>query len=101
MEAGKETGVDNKYQAIDINKYMFLQVQSSHGNVVAQAYAALKQQATQAHSLRLAALAARLRSTKKGHFEEIIALIDTISATLADEQEDDIKKRDQCKDEYQ
>merc|ERR1712113_276187 len=51
--------------------------------------------------MRLAALAARVRATRGGHFDEVIAAIDKLLATLKDEAADDIKKRDQCLEEYQ
>jgi len=51
--------------------------------------------------LRLAALAARVRLTKAGHFDEVIASINTMISDLQKEGDDDIKKRDQCKAEYQ
>jgi hypothetical protein len=66
-----------------------------------RAYEVLRRQAQQAHSLRLARLAAEVRLTKVGHFDAVIEAIDKLLVDLAEEQEEDIKKRDQCKDEYQ
>lgn len=57
--------------------------------------------ATEAHSFRLAALAARVKLTKAGHFDQVIAAINTMIGTLTREDQDDVAKRDQCKEEYQ
>jgi len=102
IKAGKEVRADDSYDTgRDITA--FLQIQSSDKSVVAvtQAYSALKQKATKVQSLRLAALAARVRLTKAGHFDEVIASINTMISDLQKEGDDDIKKRDQCKEEYQ
>jgi hypothetical protein len=66
----------------------------------AKAYAALKSHATQAHSLRLAALAVQLQEAKVGHFDAVITAIDEMIKTLQEEDASDIRKRDQCKNEY-
>ena len=66
-----------------------------------RAFSVLKASATRAHSLRLASIAAEVRTAKTGHFEPVIAAIDTMIQTLKDEEAADIAKRDQCKDEYQ
>jgi hypothetical protein len=66
-----------------------------------RAFGALKKQATGAHSLRLAKLAATVKTADVGHFDKVIAAIDTMLQTLQDEDTDDISKRDQCKHEYQ
>merc|ERR1719156_413658 len=58
-------------------------------------------QARKAHSLRLAALAAEIRSMGHGHFDKVIKKIDEMIQTLKDEEKDDIEQRDWCKDEYQ
>merc|ERR1719399_2687329 len=80
----------------------FLQVGSidSMAAPAMQAYRALKLQATKTHSLRLAALAATVRTLKVGHFDKVIAAIDKMIGVLQDEEAEDIKKRDQRKDEY-
>merc|ERR1719487_1600296 len=67
----------------------------------AKAYAALRSQVRQSRSLRLAALAVKVRTAKAGHFDEVIKAIDDMIKTLQKEGADDIAKRDQCKDEYQ
>jgi chromosome segregation ATPase len=67
---------------------------------LAQAYKALKGSATRAHSVRLAMLAAQVTQAKVGHFDKVLAAIDTMMQTLKDEDAADIAKRDQCIDEY-
>merc|ERR1712066_548355 len=71
------------------------------GAPVAGAYEALKAQASRANSLRLAALAVQVHEAKVGHFDAVLAAIDTMIKTLKDEDVADIAKRDQCKSEYQ
>merc|ERR1719181_2107924 len=53
--------------------------------------------ATKAKSLRLAAIAATLRTG--GHFDAVIAEIDKMMATLKEEEKGDIEQRDWCKEE--
>jgi len=65
-----------------------------------RAYAKLSGEALRSHSLRLAALALELRTTKVGHFDKVLAAIDSMIATLNSEGSADIAKRDQCKEEY-
>jgi len=67
----------------------------------AKAYAALKSQVKQSKSIRLAALAVKVRTAKAGHFDGVIKAIDDMIKTLQEEGAADIAKRDQCKDEYQ
>ena len=78
----------------------FLQTASDSSAPAQHAYAVLKKQATKAHSLRLAQLAASVRNTKSGHFDKVIASINKIIQNLKDEEADDIEKRDECKDQY-
>lgn len=66
-----------------------------------KAYNALKVQAQKAKSLRLAALAATVRTVGVGHFDKVIKEIDKLIQTLKDEEKEDINQRDWCKDEYQ
>merc|ERR1719321_634164 len=66
-----------------------------------KAYNALKAQARKTHSIRLAALAAEVRTLGHGHFDVVIKEIDKMIEELKDEEKDDIKQRDWCKDEYQ
>jgi len=65
-----------------------------------KAYQVLKEQAAKAKSMRLASVAATLRMAK-GHFDEVLKKIDEIIEMLKDEEKDDFKQRDWCKDEYQ
>jgi len=82
IKPGKETG--------------FLQIDSESQPQV-KAYKALKEHATKAKSLRLAAIAATLRTG--GHFDAVIAEIDKMMATLKEEEKGDIEQRDWCKEE--
>jgi len=82
IKPGKETG--------------FLQI-DSESQPQAKAYKALKEHATKAKSLRLAAIAATLRTG--GHFDAVIAEIDKMMATLKEEEKGDIEQRDWCKEE--
>lgn len=66
-----------------------------------KAYEVLKTQAAKAKSMRLASIAAAIRMTTGGHFDEVLKKIDEIIKILKDEEADDIKQRDWCKDEYQ
>lgn len=45
-------------------------------------------------------MAARLQEMKAGHFDQVIKAIDEMVATLGEENQADIAKRDQCKEEY-
>merc|ERR1719224_355088 len=51
-------------------------LQDSANAPAARAYNALKSQVTKSHSIRLAALAVRIRTSKVGHFDEVIGAID-------------------------
>jgi len=80
----------------------FVQISEEQESVPIQhAYEVLKTQATKSRSLRLAKLAAQVQQTKSGHFDSVIEAIDDVIQTLKDEEADDIKKRDECKDKYQ
>merc|ERR1719183_2580174 len=79
----------------------FLQVGSSGSATMAaaRAFESLKSSARKTHSVRLAALAARVHESKSGHFDAVIKAIDEMIAELKDENTADIAKRDQCKSE--
>lgn len=66
-----------------------------------RAYNVLKAQVRKSHSVRLAALAVRIRSAKFGHFEPVIKAIDEMLVTLQEEGAADLAKKTQCLDEYQ
>merc|ERR1712125_262466 len=53
------------------------------------------------HSIRLAALAVRVRTAKFGHFEDVIKAIDEMLKTLQEEGTADLAKKTQCLDQYQ
>merc|ERR1719473_2164517 len=101
IKPGKETGMDtSKDTGRDIS---FLQLDKSVGSEFetsssARAWAALKTQARNVHSIRLALLAAQVREAKAGHFDEVIKSINTMITTLKEENTADIEKRDQCID---
>merc|ERR1719160_310240 len=80
----------------------FLQVggAGSQASAVTKAYRALRAQSAKTHSLRLAALAATVRAADVGHFDKVIKMIDEMIGVLKEEEAADIKKRDQCKEEY-
>merc|ERR1719337_369292 len=83
-------------KSIKPGKETFLQI-DSESQPQAKAYKALKEHATKAKSLRLAAIAATLRTG--GHFDAVIAEIDKMMATLKAEEKGDIEQRDWCKEE--
>lgn len=101
IKAGKETRTDASFDSgIDISP-AFLQLAA----VVAtsapqQAYVALRDSARKSHSLRLAALAVRIKEAKVGHFDAVIKAIDEMVVALKEEDAADIAKRDQCKEQY-
>jgi len=76
-------------------------LQDSVNAPAARAYNALKGQVKKSHSIRLAALAVQIRSSKAGHFDEVIGAIDEMLKTLQEEGADDLAKKTQCLDEYQ
>merc|ERR1719353_1961152 len=76
-------------------------LQDSVNSPAARAYNALKGQVKKSHSIRLAALAVQIRSSKAGHFDEVIKAIDEMLKTLQEEGADDLAKKTQCLDEYQ
>lgn len=101
IKAGKETNVDDSLDAgVSIASMLQMnQDKSSHAPPM-KAYASLKDSATRSHSLRIAALAVRVREAKVGHFDEVLKSIDTMITTLKEEDASDIEKRDQCIEEY-
>merc|ERR1719271_215430 len=76
-------------------------LQDSVNAPAARAYNALKGQVKKSHNIRLAALAVQIRSSKAGHFDEVIKAIDEMLKTLQEEGTDDLAKKTQCLDEYQ
>merc|ERR1719327_2540440 len=76
-------------------------LQDSASAPAARAYNALKGQVKKSHSIRLAALAVQVRTSKAGHFDEVIKAIDEMIKTLEEEGADDLAKKTQCLDEYQ
>jgi len=81
--------------------FMQLNMDSSMKGASLKAYEALKASAKKSHSLRLASLAATVRTMGVGHFDKVIEEIDKMIEELKAEEKEDIKQRDWCKDEYQ
>jgi len=81
---------------------MFLQLDSEDDSSAPanRAYKVLKAQATKAHSLRLAQVAASVKLAKSGHFDGVIKSINDIIQNLKDEDKADIEKRDECKNTF-
>jgi len=87
----------------------FLQIASTPGSLLqddatapaSRAYNALKVQLKQSHSIRLAALAVKIRTAKAGHFDGVMKAIDDMVKSLQEEGADDLDKKNQCLDEYQ
>jgi len=84
---------------------MFLQLPSSKTSTpLARARGALQASARESHSLRLAALAASLQAAGRlgntGHFDKVIEAIETLMATLRDEEAEDDKKVVDCKEQF-
>merc|ERR1719207_249245 len=81
--------------------FMQLDSDSTVTDAMMKAYNVLKDQAKKSHSMRLAALAATVRTMGVGHFDKVIEEIDKMIEELKAEEKEDIKQRDWCKDEYQ
>merc|ERR1719316_905072 len=64
-----------------------------------KAYKVLKKLVQGSKNLRLVRLAATVRTATQGHFDDVIASIDTMIQTLKDEEQEDIKQRDWCIEE--
>merc|ERR1719443_470081 len=63
------------------------------------AFATLKTMAGKGHSIRLAALAAKVHMATKGHFDLVITQVDKLIEELREEQQTDIDLRDHCQEE--
>jgi len=81
----------------------FLQIASADDSSApaAKAYNAVKVQAKKSHSVRLAALAVAIRTTKAGHFDKVVGEINKMLTTLEEEGAADLDKKQQCLSEYQ
>merc|ERR1719240_2102060 len=78
---------------------MFLQTSQDSEDVPKnKAYRALKTVARKYHSLRLAALAATVKTTVSGHFDSVIRTVDKMIGELRSEEQDDIDHRDWCQE---
>merc|ERR1719258_927869 len=78
----------------------FLQTdqESEHNSPRAKAFKALKKAAGKVHSLRLASLAASVRTASAGNFGVIIDEVEKMIQVLKDEETTDIDQRDWCKE---
>jgi len=75
-------------------------IQEVEGTEPAQkAVRALRRQAAKTHSIRLAAMAAKLQLVSGGHFGEVITAIDTMMGVLREEGTADFAARDMCRKE--
>merc|ERR1719326_1947709 len=61
-----------------------------------KAFLVLRQMSKGTSNLRLARLAAAIRTTSTGHFDNVIAKIDDMIAKLKEEGHDDVVQRDWC-----
>jgi hypothetical protein len=61
-----------------------------------KAYRALKKVVGHSTNLRLARLAVSIRTATTGHFDEVIASVDTMLQNLKDEAAKDVEQRDWC-----
>jgi len=89
----------DKAELTSAHERQLAELRASH----AAAVKALEEQARQAHSFRLASLAAevRMQASTSGMFDKVIATIDKLIAQLGKEEQADIKKVDECKEKYQ
>merc|ERR1719498_1082481 len=72
----------------------FLQLSSVDTDDRMKAYGRVKEMATTYHSLSLAKIAVAIKTN--GHFDKIIAMIDTMIGLMRKEEAEDIKHRDRC-----
>merc|ERR1719456_462498 len=84
-------------KAIKPGKETFLQVSSVENSPRNNIYEVLKNHATKAQSLRLAAVAATVKAS--GHFDTVIAAVDKMIADLKAEAKEDRVHKDWCKEE--
>merc|ERR1719247_1908213 len=88
-------------KSIKPGKETFLQVASSHKmskpEVQMKVFNLLKKTASASKSIRLATIAAQVRSS--GHFDIVIEEVNKMIATLEQEQKDDFEHKDWCKEE--
>merc|ERR1719199_1302532 len=77
---------------------MFLQTSESESAPRLKAYRTLKNVARKYHSLRLAALAATVKTSTTGHFNAVIKTVEKMIGELRGEEQDDIDHRDWCQE---
>jgi hypothetical protein len=79
-------------EGVDVS---FLQVEAKK-DPREKAFLVLRQMSKGTSNLRLARLAAAIRSTSTGHFDDVISKIDDMIQKLKDEGHDDVVQRDWC-----
>merc|ERR1719313_1615355 len=93
QEATGNRVVDNfGSEGVDVS---FLQVDEKK-DPREKAFLVLRQMSKGTSNLRLARLAAAVRATSTGHFDEVISKIDDMIAKLKEEGHDDVVQRDWC-----
>jgi hypothetical protein len=85
-------------KAIKPGKETFLQLSEDVSGPEVRAFKALKSQAGKVHSLRLASLAASIRTANAGNFQVVIDEVEKMIQVLKDEEQGDIDQRDWCKE---
>jgi len=88
---------DLRKRSFESQGYMFLQESSSAVSSLKRLNSAEKVLREAAHAdMRLGVLAARLAASSGGHFDEVIAAIDKMIATLKEEEDEDLKNKEAC-----
>merc|ERR1719160_2105151 len=91
---GKSMGADAAKQV------GFIQLGADTETAPMRAFKALRAVARKTHNINLAKLAATVRVASKGKLGDAIKAIEKVIKTLKEEEKEDIKKRDECKEEY-
>jgi len=88
---------DLRKRSFESQGYMLLQESSSAVSSLKRLRSAEKVLREVAHAdMRLGVLAARLAASSGGHFDEVIAVIDKMIATLKEEEDEDLKNKEAC-----
>jgi len=83
------------HNSSEVGGWAFAQVSDVSGGPIAHALSLLKKAAGATHSIRLAALAAKVRT--QGRFDLVLVEIDKLIGDLRNEGLEDVKHRDWCK----
>jgi len=76
----------------------FLQVEEEQEAPEQKAFKVLQKMAAKSHSIRLAALAASVRTANAGNFGKVIDAVEDMISVLKQEEQVDIDQRDWCKE---